>query len=86
MIKVTVKDALTGETRVSDGPRPFEWVLNNWSCDCNRGLLFGIDKAECTTTRFRVVAVEGDTEGYSLSEFNEMYPDEKPVAINGQGG
>ena len=40
-MKVTVLDTETGERRTSTGMRTSEWEYGNWSCDCNRALLFG---------------------------------------------
>ena len=40
-MKVTVLDTETGQRRTSTGMRTSEWEYGNWSCDCNRALLFG---------------------------------------------
>lgn len=74
----TLKDLATGATLALDRPdiRPFDLAEGNWSCDCNRGLAFGVgDLADhhCAGT-FRFVVVEHDAEGWTVAEFNEGYP------------
>lgn len=77
-VKVTVLDTETGETKVNDEHSAFEWTDNNWSCDCNRELLFRPrdDDSKWGTClgskRYIVVAVEGSEQ--PLVEFNSDYP------------
>jgi len=76
----TVLDTETGVTRVSSGIRTWEWSDNNYSCDCNRGLLFGVDNDLCLEERFIVIKAEhtekDDDPETTLEELNEGYPKE----------
>lgn len=75
-ITVTVLDSQTGETRINSEWSPWLWFEGNGSCDCNRRLLFEPDaaQAECSSSRYYIVAVEGDTAGYEPPEWNPGYP------------
>jgi hypothetical protein len=84
-MKATVLDTVTGVTVVHDGPCSWEWHINNWSCDCNRGNLFDYyDDPEDGIChggkRFIVIAAEFDIESdrmdyeYTLDELNADYP------------
>ena len=80
-MRAHVLDTQTGEIKVKDGIRSWEWACNNWSCDCNRELLFGHDTNDgiCIGShRYLVIGAEmnsPDDYGYSLYELNSEYPD-----------
>ena len=80
-LTVTVLDTKTGETAVDRNGNTWDWTEGNWSCDCNRELMFGNDDGEegrCQGShRYRVVAVEPLLPGYALEEFNQHYPVEE---------
>jgi hypothetical protein len=42
-MKFTLVDTKTGETATKSGVSVFDLSENNWSCDCNRGGVFGHD-------------------------------------------
>jgi len=81
-MKVTLLDTQTGKTKESEGLRTFEWAENNWSCDCNREIIFfGFDCTPCRSclgcNRFIVIKAEVETDDdyeCSLFELNEGYP------------
>jgi len=85
-MKATVLDTVTGKRIVKDGIRSFEWACNNWSCDCNRQLLFGIDEGDGICIggkRFLVVSAEmndSEDDDYTLEELNSEYPVELLIA------
>jgi len=75
----TVLDTITGQRIVKEGIRSFEWAENNWSCDCNRMALFGMQNETniCVSgQRFLVVGAlfDQDETRYSLEELNAEYP------------
>lgn len=82
-MKATILDTKTGLKATIDGPRSWEWVENNYSCDCNRnpwnadtGKPDGICEG---CERFIVVAAEinsPDDSEYTLEELNKGYPKE----------
>ena len=75
-MRVTIQDTQTGETAVApwDEFDAFWWAQGNGSCDCNRQLAFGQDRGcECRSERYLIVAVEGDTGGRSINDFNSGY-------------
>lgn len=79
---VKVMDSVTGEIRESKGISSNQWWHGNWSCDCNRELMFGIDSEGdvCLgSERFIVIDCKiEDSEDYELSifEINEYYDKE----------
>ena len=88
-MKVTVLDTETGKTAEGNGPRSWEWAENNWSCDCNRKLMFGTHCDGCY--RYLVVKAEmndPDDYEYTLAELNAGYPAELLAAhgiVNASG-
>ena len=88
MLIVTYRDLLTGELAVDRHAdlRAFDMAENNWSCDCNRSIAFGVPMPNgpsyCMgTSRYVVHAIEGDAdglEGYTVEELiaeaNRGYP------------
>jgi hypothetical protein len=82
MMKATVLDTKTGKVLERDGPRSWEWAENNWSCDCNRELMFGgkpIGGVCDGCHRYLVVKAEmNDSEDYeyTLAQLNSGYPAE----------
>ena len=81
-MKAVVLDTVTGETKVMEGIRSFDWAEGNYSCDCNRGA--DLD-AVCKSERFLVIEAEfndPDDYEYSLFELNENYPVEL-LKLNG---
>ena len=82
-MKATILDTKTGETRTIDGPRSWEWAENNYSCDCNREIMFGHDDGASGICmggkRYLVIKAEfNDPEDYdyTLEELNGDYPRE----------
>jgi len=81
-MKCTVLDTVTGETRISEGIATWNWKEGNWSCDCNRAIIFDrwIADGFCVGgKRYLVIAAEPeDKDDYevSLAELNSDYPDE----------
>jgi len=63
---VTIRDNTTGETRVCPMEcewhehSVFWWTEGNFSCDCNRRIVFDgdVDAAECGHTRFSALYAE----------------------------
>lgn len=78
----TILDTQTGETRIVDGPRSFEWVENNYSCDCNRGNEFDHEDEDTGFCkggkRYLVIKAEFNAGDYecTLEELNSDYPEE----------
>ena len=76
-IKVIVKDLATGEVRTESRWSTWDWTEGNWSCDCNRRLVFDPDAIEksypCETKRYKVVYVEPLLTSYTLDDFNQGY-------------
>jgi hypothetical protein len=60
---------------VNEDHSAFEWEFNNWSCDCNRVLLFGSDADDRRCANLRYVVVEADNGG-DIGLMNEGYPEE----------
>lgn len=82
-MKATILDTVTGKKMTVDGPRSWEWAVNNWSCDCNRNrwdVDTGKPEGVCGgRKRFLVVAAvmnNPDDYEYTLSELNNGYPEE----------
>ena len=86
MLRVTLKDATTGEiqTYPDTDIGVWGWTEGNWSCDCNRVLAFYKEipdwDSPCEGKRYIVVAAQGDLEGMAeedfISECNREYCDE----------
>ena len=83
-MKVTLLDTKTGKTVEDKGMSAFQWTDGNWSCDCNRALMFNLDIGQgiCAgSKRFIVIKaepevnVEGDYEA-TLAEMNHRHPQE----------
>ena len=61
---VVMHDLETGQSKELDEPYdqeswpPYAWAEGNENCDCNRGLLMGID-VDCGWKRFAVVLTDG---------------------------
>lgn len=77
----TVLDTVTGQRVVKEGIRSFEWAFNNWSCDCNRMTLFGIDddSGVCVgSERFLVIDAQFDQDerDFSIMDLNTFYPED----------
>lgn len=73
-----IYDIVTGCCKTLTGPRAWEWVEGDWSCDCNRNP-WGIDTGKpdgvCEgAERFLVIQAEGDQ--YTLNELNRDYAPE----------
>ncbi len=72
---VMVLDTLTGCTAWDRETPLHQWVEHNWSCDCNRGLPFGLGIVErhlCRCARFLVIACDCGLVTYD--ELNSGYP------------
>lgn len=86
-------DTKTGEERSAKqfDTSHFAWTDGNFSCDCNRSIVFdksdelqkelGLQDNICFgATRFIAVDVVGDLEGYTraevLADMNKEYPEE----------
>ena len=72
---VTFLDTQTGEKRESCR-YPNQVIDGNWSCDCNRGTLFGVwaETHGVCSGRRRFIAVGVSDHEYSLKELNASYP------------
>ena len=81
-VKAIILDTKTGKTAETNGPRSWEWAENNYSCDCNRQIIFGIYEHDGICKggkRFIVIHAEFDDPAdyeYSLSELNSDYAPE----------
>lgn len=81
-MKATVLDTKTGKTAISEGIRSWDWAEGNWSCDCNRQYLFGIeDNGGVCLGGKRYIVIKADFDmpedyEYSLLELNSYYPAE----------
>jgi hypothetical protein len=76
---VTVRDSVTGQTRTTSQWNLFNLLEGNFTCDCNRELLF-LEEFSCSGTclgchRYWVVAVDPMPPGDTLEDFNVGYPD-----------
>ena len=79
-MKVKLLDTETGNTVESEGISTFSWTENNYSCDCNRELLFGNDtnSGYCLKCN-RYIVIEASVEldidyPATLEELNQDYP------------
>lgn len=77
-MKATLLDLATGRTAMSaHDVSVFQWTENNWSCDCNRALAFGLEPfapevGDCLgSRRFLVIDCHGDLEGMSVDEIRK---------------
>lgn len=72
----TLIDTVTGEQKRVDRAKwdasVWAWTEGNFSCDCNRGMMFGIYDHPCGESRFRIIAVHGHLESYGRSELIEQ--------------
>ena len=65
MYTAIITDKTTGLTATKkfsedwDWGTDFAWSEGNYSCDCNRGIFFGVD-SECGNERFTVKIIEED--------------------------
>lgn len=82
-MKATVLDTKTGKTVVEEDVSEWGWSHGNWSCDCNRELMFGNETSEgfCIgCKRYIVIKATGDDGiDYKPSELvslNTEYPKE----------
>jgi hypothetical protein len=79
-VVVTLLDAVTGDIRVVEGIREFEWVENNLSCDCNRSTFFDNwgESNTCVAIRYIIIDVVYDNPdmlyNYKTYQFNQDYP------------
>lgn len=87
--RVTVLDTHTGETAEETEVPLYNWLHGDWSCDCNRGLMFDRDPAgengdHCAGC-FRYVAVDVSSmpDGYTLQDFNAAYPEVERAKLAG---
>ena len=75
LVDVVVLDTETGQTAVCNTESLFEWTDNNFTCDCNRRLLFDdlpeIDIDGCEGCK-RFVVVR--TSVGSIDKMNKGYP------------
>ena len=71
-----VSDGLIRPSAWQDVDSEFWWLEGNGSCDCNRRIVFGhdTDDDQCVSERYLIVAAEPLLEGYTLTDFNEGYP------------
>ena len=76
-VVVTLLDTMTGDIRVVEGIREFEWAENNYSCDCNRSIFFDNwgESNDCDSVRYIVIGVYPNLSNYTMEEFNENYPE-----------
>jgi hypothetical protein len=74
---VTVTDTKTGDIAERSDISIWGWTEGNWACDCNRGLMFGNQQDNCSTSRYRVTNVSPMPDGYTLDEFNDGYNDDQ---------
>ncbi len=81
-MKVSLLDTQTGKVATCEGISTFEWSENNWSCDCNRGRVFGHDAGSdmcigCHRYLVIAAACESDDDWpASLVDLNADYPEE----------
>lgn len=77
-VKATILDTVTGRitadvhewpASTEEGTVVFEWRDNNWSCDCNRARVHGIDDHPCGESRFILTALEIDGKPVAKEEF-----------------
>jgi len=73
-MKVTYLDLKTGKIATETGISAFQLAENNWSCDCNRQMAFGIESdRKCRSMRFIVIDIEREPQlGFDGREKEEI--------------